>query len=116
MIYRIKSSSDAITTDSSYLLQLKSDSTSLLYGQSAHQQVYNGMIQSSLQWANYSRNAYLSLIVNHLLSAFMAGILAKRHNDELLGQESFWRHIGVNVSYVNTGSQIVPAYALQVQF
>ena len=49
MIYRIKSSSDAITTDSSYLLQLKSDSTSLLYGQSAHQQVYNGMIQSSLQ-------------------------------------------------------------------
>jgi hypothetical protein len=102
--------------DSSYLLKLVSDSTTLLFGQSAHQQVYNGMIQSSLQWSNYSRSVFLTLIINHIVSAITAGILAKKHNDELLGQQSFWQHIGVDVSYVNTGSQTVPSYALQVKF
>jgi len=109
-------SSAAGNPDSSYLLKLVSDSTSLLFGQSAHQQVYNGMIQNSLQWSNYSRNVFLTLIVNHIVSAITAGILAKKHNDELLGQQSFWQHIGVDVSYINTGSQTVPAYALQVKF
>jgi hypothetical protein len=101
--------------DSSYFLQLKSDS-SLLFGQSAHQEIYNGMVQNSLKWSNYSRDVFLTLIVNHLASALAAGILAKKHNDELLGQQSFWSHIGVDVAYVNTGSQTVPAYALQVRF
>jgi hypothetical protein len=102
--------------DSSYFLNLKSDTTTILYGQSAHQQVYSGMIQSALNLSNYSRDVFLTLIVNHIASAITAGLLAKKHNDELLGQESFWNHVGVEISYVNTGSQTVPDYAFQVKF
>jgi hypothetical protein len=58
----------------------------------------------------------MSLLVNHVASAVMAGILAKRHNDELLGRESFWRRVGIEQQYVNTGSTTVPGYALQVRF
>jgi hypothetical protein len=103
-------------TDSAYLLQLKSDSTSLLYGQSKEQQVYSGMMQSAIKFSNYSRDVFLTLIINHLASAIAAGILAKQHNDELLGQETFWQHVGVNISYVNTGTQSVPDYAFEVKF
>jgi hypothetical protein len=102
--------------DSAYLLDLKKDSSTILYGQSDHQQVYNGMIQSALNLSNYSRDVFLTLIINHVVSAITAGLLAKQHNDELLGQETFWNHVGVQISYVNTGSQTVPDYAFQVKF
>jgi hypothetical protein len=74
------------------------------------------MLDESRKWANYSRNTFLSLLLNHLASAIMAGIAAKRHNDELLGRESFWHHIEVEPCYVNTGSGTSPGYAVQVEF
>jgi hypothetical protein len=58
----------------------------------------------------------MALLVNHVASAVMAGILAKRHNDELLGKESFWQHIDMKQLSVNTGSGTSPGYALQVRF
>jgi hypothetical protein len=105
-----------IVTDTSYLLFLKPDSTNRMYGISANQVHYNSMLDESRKWANYSRNTFLSLLINHLASAIMAGIAAKRHNDELLGRESFWQHIEVEPCYVNTGSGTSPGYAVQVEF
>ncbi|MGA2507793.1 MAG: hypothetical protein ABSF80_09990 [Chitinispirillaceae bacterium] len=102
--------------DTSYLLFLKPDSTNRMYGISANQVHYNSMLDESRKWANYSRNTFLSLLLNHLASAIMAGIAAKRHNDELLGRESFWHHIEVEPCYVNTGSGTSPGYAVQVEF
>ena len=102
--------------DTSYLLFLKPDSANRMYGISENQVHYNSMLDESRKWANYSRNTFLSLLINHLASAIMAGIAAKRHNDELLGRESFWHHIEVEPCYVNTGSGTSPGYAVQVEF
>jgi len=112
------SGSDPYAKDTTYkyLLYFKPDTSNRLYGISANQVQYNGMLDESRKWAGYSRNTFLSLMINHLVSAIMAGISAKRHNDELLGRESFWKHIEVDPCYVYTGSGTSPGYALQVEF
>ena len=102
-------------SDSAYYFMSTTDSNHL-FGVSAHQGSYNGMLDESGKWANYSRDAFISLLINHLASAIMAGIEAKAHNDALLGKESFWQHIGIEEQYVNTGSEKVQGYALQVRF
>jgi hypothetical protein len=103
-------------SDTSYLLYLKPNRSNRMYGISVNQARYNGILNDSKHWADFSLNAYLSLVINHLASSIMAGIAAKRHNDELLGKESFWQHIGIEPYYVNTGSGTAPGYALQVAF
>jgi hypothetical protein len=112
------SGSDPYAKDTTYkyLLYFKPDTSNRLYGISANQVHYNGMLDESRKWAGYSRNTFLSLMINHVVSAIMAGISAKRHNDELLGRESFWKHIEVDPCYVYTGSGTSPGYALQVEF
>jgi hypothetical protein len=87
-----------------------------MYGISANQAHYNGILNDSKHWADLSLNTFLSLVINHLASSVMAGIAAKRHNDELLGKESFWQHIDIEQHYVNTGSGTAQGYALQVAF
>jgi hypothetical protein len=116
--FQLESSSPygIVSGDTSYLLFRKPDSTNRLFGVSGYQQHYDAMLKDSRKWASLSRNTFLSLLFNHLASAVMAGISAKRHNDELLGRESLWRHIEVEQCYVNTGSGTAPAYALQVEF
>ena len=103
-------------SDTSYLLYLKPNRSNRMYGISANQAHYNGILNDSKHWADFSLNTFLSLVINHLASSVMAGIAAKRHNDELLGKESFWQHIDIEPQYVNTGSGTAPGYALQVAF
>jgi hypothetical protein len=100
----------------SYRFRLKSDTTIQRYGVSDLQSHYIGMLTDSRQWSSYSRTTFQSLLINHLISSIMAGIAAKRHNDELLGKESFWQHINIEQRYVFTGSETAPGYALQVRF
>jgi hypothetical protein len=92
------------------------DSSQRLFGMSTHQEQYDRTLKNALHWADYSRTTFITLLVNHIASAVMAGILAKKHNDELLGNESFWHHIDIEQNYVNTGSGTSPGYALQVRF
>jgi hypothetical protein len=99
-----------------YGFYTKSNPGSLVFGVSANQEHYSSMISDYRQWSNYSRNAFISLLVNHLASAIMAGIQAKAHNDALLGKESFWQRIDLKEQYVNTGSSNTLGYALQVEF
>jgi hypothetical protein len=100
----------------SFRFRLKSDTSIQRYGVSAYQSHYREMVNDSRQWAKYSNRTFLSLLVNHVASSILAGITAKRHNDELLGNESFWQHITIEQRFVNTGSETVPSYALQVGF
>jgi hypothetical protein len=105
-----------IVTDTSYLLFLKPDSTNRLFGVSANQEHYNDILRDSRDWAGYARNTFLSLLINHVASSVMAGIAAKKHNDELLGRESLWQRINLEQRYVFTGSETAPGYSLQVAF
>ena len=103
-------------SDSSYLVFLLSDSSNTMYGYSDYQKHYNEMLRDSRDWADLSRTTFLTLLLNHVVSSVMAGIAAKKHNDELLGKESFWRRIDLEQQYVFTGSETAPGYALQVAF
>ena len=115
--YAVSGINDTIVgINANYLIGPKSDPTKSNFGTSENQRNYTGLMTKSLNWSNNSRYAFLSLLVNHIASAVMAGILAKRQNDELLGRESFWQHLDVQMKYVNTGSESVPSYALGVGF
>jgi hypothetical protein len=86
------------------------------FGFSENQSTYIDMINKAQSQARTGRNVYLSLLVNHIASAVIAGIVAKKHNDALLGQESVWRRIEVEQNLVNTGSHTVNGYALGITF
>jgi hypothetical protein len=86
------------------------------FGFSQYQLNYIGMINDSRASARIGKNFYMSLLVNHIASAVIAGILAKKHNDALLGEESFWQRIDVEELAVNTGSHTVNGYALGIRF
>jgi hypothetical protein len=88
----------------------------LAFGFSENQATYIDMINAAQSQARNGRNVYLSLLVNHIASAVIAGIVAKKHNDALLGQESVWRRIEVEQNLVNTGSHTVNGYALGITF
>jgi hypothetical protein len=98
-----------------YLVAHKGDKD-LAFGFSDNQATYFDMIEAAQSKARVGRNFYLSLLVNHLASAVIAGIVAKKHNDELLGEESVWRRIDVEQNLVNTGSHTVNGYALGISF
>jgi hypothetical protein len=104
------------TSTTAYLVFLKSDPARAMYGISANQERYSGLLRDSRNWASYSRGTFLSLLINHVAASVMAGIAAKRHNDALLGKESFWRRIDLEQQYVFTGSWTTPGYALKVAF
>jgi hypothetical protein len=99
----------------SYLVSHKG-SNDLAYGFSENQATYIDMINKAQSQARVGRNFYLSLLVNHIASAVIAGIVAKKHNEELLGEESVWRRIEVEQNLVNTGSHTVNGYALGIAF
>lgn len=102
--------------DSSYRVFLVTDTSHTLYGRSAHQEQYAAIVANSGSWADNSRTAFLSLLLNHIASSVMAGLTAKRHNDELLGKESFWHRVDLRQRQVFTGSETATGYALQVTF
>jgi hypothetical protein len=102
--------------DTAYRVFLNSDSSHTMYGMSANQEHYSGMLRDSRRWAGYSRNTFLTLLINHVASCIMAGIAAKRHNDELLGREGLWQRIDLEQRYVFTGTETAPGYSLQVEF
>ncbi|MBN2188573.1 MAG: hypothetical protein JW699_03885 [Chitinispirillaceae bacterium] len=102
--------------DTAYLVFLKSDPAGAMYGASASQEHYSGLLRDSRNWSGYSRSTFLSLLINHVASSVMAGIAAKSHNDALLGKESVWRRVGLEQQYVFTGSETAPGYALKVSF
>jgi len=103
-------------SDTSYLVFLLSDSSKTMYGYSDNQIHYDQMLKDSRDWADFSRTTFLTLLLNHVASSVMAGIAAKKHNDELLGKESFWRRINLEQRYVFTGSETATGYALEVAF
>jgi hypothetical protein len=103
-------------SDTSYRVFLLSDSSNTMYGYSDYQKHYNQMLRDSRDWADRSRTTFLTLLLNHIASSVMAGIAAKKHNDELLGKESFWRRIDLEQRYVFTGSETAPGYTFQVAF
>jgi hypothetical protein len=88
----------------------------LAFGFSKYQATYVDMINTSRSLARTGQKFYMSLLVNHIASAVIAGIVAKKHNDALLGQESVWRRIEVEQNQVNTGSHTVNGYALGITF
>lgn len=104
------------SADSAYLVYRSSDSDMLYYGYSAHQATYSDMLSTANAYYRTSTNVLFLLLINHIASAIDAGITAKRYNDELLGRESLWEHIGVEQRLVNTGSEVVPGYSLCIRF
>ena len=106
----------AFTNDSAYFAYKKEPGKYPAYGFSQHQITYSDMVSKAQGLSRIGSRFYMSLLVNHLASAVIAGILAKKHNDELLGKESFWRRIDVEEQMVNTGTTVVSGYALAVRF
>ncbi|MBN1127390.1 MAG: hypothetical protein JXA71_00280 [Chitinispirillaceae bacterium] len=101
--------------DTVYLIGHKGENDRA-FGFSKHQAHYMDLITQSQSSARIGRNFYMSLLVNHIASAVIAGIIAKKHNDALLGEQSFWQRIDIEQQQVNTGSHSVNGYALQVRF
>lgn len=102
--------------DSSYLVYRYGDKANASFGFSDYQKHYISILDESRRLANNSRTAFLTLVINHLASAVMAGIEAKNHNDALLGRETFWRHVDIEQQFVNTGSETVAGYSIGVRF
>jgi hypothetical protein len=102
--------------DTNYLVYKNGDIKNASFGFSDYQLHYISMLDESRKLANYSRTAFVTLLINHLASAVMAGIEAKNHNDALLGQESVWQHIDIEQQFVNTGSETVSGYSIGVRF
>jgi hypothetical protein len=106
-----------VSADSNYLVYRYSNKANVSFGFSDYQLHYISILDESRKLANYSRTAFVTLLINHLASAVMAGIEAKNHNDALLGMdESFWRHIDIEQQFVNTGSETVAGYSVGVRF
>lgn len=104
------------SSDSGYYVYRGADKADYRFGFSSYQARYNSMLDESRKLANYSRNAFVTLLINHLASAVMAGIEAKNHNDALLGRETFLRHVDIGQQFVNTGSETVAGYSVGVRF
>jgi hypothetical protein len=104
--------------DSAYLVRSLSstDTSGYSYGYSPYQQHYNGMMSDANTSYRVSTNVLFLLLVNHIAAAIDAGITAKRHNDRLLGKQSFLHRIYIDQRLVNTGRQVVPGYAIRVMF
>jgi hypothetical protein len=102
--------------DSAYLVQFLPDTARYYYGYSPYQQHYNGMMSDANSSYRVSTNVLFLLLVNHIASMIDAGITAKRHNDRLLGKQSFLHRVYIDERLVNTGSQVVPGYAIRVMF
>jgi hypothetical protein len=102
--------------DSTFFVYKNNDKANFSYGFSSYQDYYNSILKESQNLANYSRDAFLTLLINHLASAVMAGIQAKSHNDALLGKESLWRHLDIEQQFVYTGTETVPGYSVGVRF
>ncbi|MBN2037772.1 MAG: hypothetical protein JW768_13605 [Chitinispirillaceae bacterium] len=105
----------ALTGDTAYLVYSKEQQT-VAFGFSSYQERYIDLVAESQGTARIGRNFYMSLLINHIASAVIAGMVAKKHNDALLGRESVWRRIDVEQKPVYTGSHTVNGYAVGVRF
>lgn len=109
-------SSDKSSADSSYLVYKKGDSTNVKYGFSSYQKKYNDMVGKSSAYYRASRMVFISLLINHILSAVDAGITAKAYNDRLLGKQTVWQRLNLKEADVCIGDHSLTGYALQVRF
>jgi len=115
-IYAQYTSKSDPKADSSFLVYKKSDSTNVQYGFSENQKKYSDMVGKSGTYYRVSRGVFISLLVNHLLSALDAGITAKAYNDKLLGKQSVWQRLNIKENDVSIGDRTLTGYALQVRF
>lgn len=86
------------------------------YGYSASQVLFNSMIDESNKSYNWSQTVAMILIVNHLVSAVDALISAKRHNDLLLGKQSFLNNVSLDNQVAFSGNDIITRVGMRVRF
>jgi len=87
------------------------------FGYSAKYDKYEDMLAAKDAYYSTARNILFALLVNHIVSAIDAGIMAKAYNDRQLGKESFWQHIrleGLLASDGRGGWQ--PGCGMQIRF
>jgi hypothetical protein len=90
--------------------------SSLVFGYSSKQIQFTNMMSKSNSYYKTAQQILFTLVINHVLSAVDALLSAKAYNDELIGKESVWRHIGVEQQMVDVGSNTVPGCALTFRF
>jgi hypothetical protein len=78
---------------------------------------YNDMLDKRSNYYRNAKNILFALLVNHIISAIDAGIMAKAYNDRLLSKESFWHRVGVEEIWVRSPSGgSIPGVALNISF
>ncbi|MBD3343841.1 MAG: hypothetical protein GF401_02115 [Chitinivibrionales bacterium] len=86
------------------------------YGFSGYYNQYKDIVYDKNKQFRISGTILYLMIANHIVSAIDAGITAKRHNEMLLGRQSFWQRIDLDQQWVNTGSEKVIGCALRYKF
>ncbi|MBD3393655.1 MAG: hypothetical protein GF418_16145 [Chitinivibrionales bacterium] len=94
----------------------KEVSSKPVWGYSESQQDYIDMVHEYNRYYRISTNVLFLLFANHVVSAVDAMISAKAHNDELLGRQSFWRHVGLNQQLAFTENGITSTLGVRIRF
>jgi hypothetical protein len=92
------------------------DNTFWVYGYSKNQLSFRTLDDEANKYFDYSRTVVLVLLVNHVVSAVDALITAKRHNDNMLGKQGFWKRVDLNQSYAFSQKGLVTQVGVRVRF
>jgi len=87
-----------------------------IYGYSARQVKYNGIMSRSNHLYTVSGNILFLLLANHIISAVDAFISARVYNEKLLNKKSFWQHINLDQQIAFTEKGIESRYGIRVRF
>ncbi len=105
----------------SYLVSI-SDKTSgavvnpMAYGYSDSALVFQKLMSQYRQNSKIATQVLFILLVNHIVSAVDALISANVYNANLLGKQTFWRHIDFEAGIAGSGLTSGPALAMRIQF
>jgi hypothetical protein len=109
--------------DLSYLVNIKNlgndafiPNGQLQYGFSFNQRTFTTLMSQSNE--NYKTATYVLyvILINHVVSAVDALISANMYNDDLLGKQSFWRHIGVEPGVAGLNPISAPGLTMRIRF
>jgi hypothetical protein len=107
----------------SYLVNIKNKDNDafipdgqLQYGYSLDQRAFRTLMSQSNDNFKTATNVAFVLIVNHVVSAVDALISANIYNSEMLGKQTFWRHIEVEPGVAGLDPINAPGLTMRIKF
>ncbi|HMD68146.1 MAG TPA: DUF5683 domain-containing protein [Chitinivibrionales bacterium] len=105
----------------SYLVSISDKTTGavvnpMAYGYSDSALVFQKLMSQYRQNSKIATQVLFILLVNHIVSAVDALISANVYNANLLGKQTFWRHIDFEAGIAGSGLATGPALAMRIQF